>query len=119
MKPAKYSIEQTNTIDLGTKVIYKYPTPTKRFDVGRMVVNGRHPEDADAFLIEHVCSFVMYVTKGSGRVFAGDDTFDVESDDVVFVPAEHRFAVMGKLEFITFDSPAFYPEQSEEVKGAK
>jgi mannose-6-phosphate isomerase-like protein (cupin superfamily) len=119
VKPMKYTPHQAKIIDLGTKVIYKYPTPTGKFDVGRMVVDGRHPAAADAFIVEHACSFIMYVTKGSGRVFAGDDVFDVLPEDVVFVPAEHQFAIEGTLEYITFDSPAFYPEQSEEVKAAK
>jgi mannose-6-phosphate isomerase-like protein (cupin superfamily) len=81
-----------------------------------MVVKGRHPEDPRTFILEHACSFVMYITKGKGRVFAGDDIFDVVPEDVLFVPAEHRFALEGELEYITFDAPAFYPEQSEEIK---
>ncbi len=117
MKPAKYSFDQIRKIDLGTKVIYKYPTPTKLFDIGRMVVNGRHPKDPQVFILEHACNFVMYVMKGKGRVYAGDDAFDIGEQDVMFVPAEHKFAVEGKeLEYITFDAPAFYPEQSEEVR---
>lgn len=116
MKPTKYSFDQANRIDLGTKVIYKYPTPTKLFDVGRMVVKGRHPEDPQIFIIEHECSFVMYITRGKGRVYAGDKAFDVVPEDVVFVPSEHKFAVEGDFEYITFDAPAFYLEQSEEIK---
>lgn len=115
MKPIKYTADQTNKIDLGTKIIYKYPTPTKLFDIGRMVVNGRHPQADNAFIIEHECSFVMYILRGSGRVHAGEETFVVEPEDVVFVPANNKFAVEGNMAYITFDAPAFYPEQSEEV----
>jgi mannose-6-phosphate isomerase-like protein (cupin superfamily) len=57
----------------------------------------------------------MYVTKGTGQVFAGEETFEVKPEDVIFVPAKHKFAVEGDLEYITFDSPAFYPEQSKEI----
>jgi mannose-6-phosphate isomerase class I len=110
MKPTKYSLSQANTIDLGTKVIYKYPMPTKLFDVGRRVINGRHPEDSKTYIVENEYSFIMYVTKGIGRVFANEITFDVESEDVVFMPAKTKFAVQGQFEYITFDSPAFYLE---------
>ena len=115
MKPTKYTSDQTNKIDLGTKVIYKYPTPTKLFDVGRMVVKGRHPEDSDTFIIEHECSFVMYILKGEGCVYVGNEIFEVVAEDVIFVPASNKFAVEGNMEYVTFDAPAFYPEQSEEV----
>ena len=115
MKPKKYSASDTNKIDLGTKVIYKYPTPTKDMDISRMVVKGRHPWEKDRFILEHECSFVIYVINGGGLIFAGDEKFDVKVGDVVFVPKENKFAVEGNLEYITFDVPAFYPEQSEEV----
>lgn len=116
MKPKKYSQSDTNKIDLGTKVIYKYPTPTKSMDIAKMVVNGRHPEDKDTFIIEHECQFVIYVIKGSGIIYAGDDKFEVGVGDVIFVPTENKFAAEGKMEYITIDNPAFFLEQSEEIK---
>lgn len=115
MKPQKYSLKDVTKIDLGTKVIFKYPTPTKLFDVAHMVVNGRHPNGNNTFVLEHGCMFAMYIIKGSGKVYAGDEVFKVGVDDVVFVPTDHKFAVEGNLEYITFDLPAYYPEQSEEV----
>jgi len=117
MKPNKYTSQETNRIDLGTKVIYKYPTPTKLLDIGRMVVKGRHPEDPAKFAFESECNFVMFVTKGKGRVTAGDHEFDLAPEDVVFVPAKSKFAIEGDLEYITFDAPAFFPEQSSEITG--
>jgi mannose-6-phosphate isomerase-like protein (cupin superfamily) len=117
MKPIKYSFDQTNKIDLGTKVIYKYPTPTKDFDIGRMVVNGRHPEDPHKFVFEKECNFAIYITKGNGKVYVDDNTFDVAPEDVVFVPAKTKFAVEGRFEYVTFDAPAFFLEQTSEVDG--
>lgn len=54
--------------------------------------------------------------KGSGKIYAGEETFNVRVGDVVFVPIENKFAAEGDMEYITVDSPAFFPEQSEEVK---
>lgn len=116
MKPVKYSASDTDKIDLGTKIIYKYPTPTKLMDIARMVVKGRHPEEENKFILEHDCNFAIYVTEGSGKINAGDEIFDVKVGDVIFVPAENKFAAEGSMEYITIDVPAFYPEQSEEVK---
>ena len=119
MKPAKYTSEDTNKIDLGTKVIFKYPTPTKLMDIARMVVKGRHPQQKTKFLLEHNCNFVIHVIKGRGKIFAGEEIFNVEVGDVVFVPKENKFAAEGVMEYITVDSPAFYMEQSVEIEDKK
>jgi len=116
MKAVKYSASEVKKIDLGTKVIFKYPTPTKEMDIARMVVKGRHPENKNSFLLEHVCNFVIYVIKGKGKIYAGEEMFGVEVGDVVFVPKENKFAAEGEMEYITVDSPAFFPEQSEEIE---
>jgi mannose-6-phosphate isomerase-like protein (cupin superfamily) len=116
MQPVKYSARDTVKIDLETKVIFKYPTPTKDFDVGYMILKGRHPKSPNAFIFENECSFVIYVLSGTGKIYAGDNTFEVVPKDVVFVPAKNNFAAEGDFEYVTFDSPAFLPEQSSEVK---
>lgn len=115
MKPTKYTIGDTNKIDLVTKVIQKYPSPTKDFDIGKMVVSGRHPQKANTFALESACSFAMYILNGSGKVYADESVFDVAAEDVVFIPSNCKFAVEGQLEYLTVDVPAYYPEQSSEV----
>jgi mannose-6-phosphate isomerase-like protein (cupin superfamily) len=116
MKAIKYTQNDTNKIDLGTKVIFKYPSPTKIFDVGRMVVDGRNPEGKNKYILESDCGFVLYVIKGEGKIYAGDEIFDVEINDVVFVPKGNKFAAEGKMEYVTVDVPAYYPEQSTDVE---
>ena len=116
MKPVKYSFKDINKIDLGTKVIFKYPTPMKIMDIARMVVRGRHPQGETKFLLEHDCNFVIYVIKGKGIIYAGDEVYKVKVNDVVFVPKENKFAAEGEMEYITVDSPAFNMEQSEEIE---
>lgn len=115
MKAQKYTFKDTNKIDLGTKVIYKYPTPTKEFDIAKMVVKGRHPQEQNKFILEHKCQFVTCITKGAGKIYAGNDVFEVAEGDVVFVPTDNKFAAEGDMEYITVDVPAFFMEQSEEV----
>jgi predicted enzyme related to lactoylglutathione lyase len=113
-QPAMYSGDETKLVDLGpTKKIYKYPNPNGSLDIARMVLNGRHPEKG--FVIEHDCEFVMYITKGQGIFYVGNKVYKVKPGDIVFVPTEHKFAAEGKFEYITVDSPAFNPEQTETV----
>lgn len=116
MKAQKVGEKQTKKIDLGTKVIHEYPLDTKLMSVAYMVIDGRHPKDKNTFLLEHDCAFILYLTKGKGKVYVGDEVFEVGVGDAVFVPTEQRFAVEGKMEYVTVDTPAFYREQSEEVE---
>jgi mannose-6-phosphate isomerase-like protein (cupin superfamily) len=115
MKPFKYSQQDTNKIDLGTKVIFKYPSPTKLFEIARMEINDHHPQEPNKFLLEHDCQFAFYVIKGQGVIYASEEVFKVKVGDVVFVPKENKFAAEGNFEYITVNVPAFYPEQSEEI----
>lgn len=114
MKPQKFTFEDTKKVDLGTKVIYKYPAPSRLFGLSYVTINGRSPENKNEYTIEHKCQFIIYVTKGSGKIYAGDEVFDVKVGDAVYVPTENKFAVEGKdLEYVEIQTPAWYPEQAE------
>ena len=116
MKPQKFTFKDIKKIDLKTKIIYKYPTLSKLLELNYMVVNGRHPENKDEYVIEYDCQFVIYITKGVGKIYAGDEIFNVKIGDVVYVPTENKFAAEGNnFEYITIDTPAWYPEQAEIV----
>ena len=116
MKPAKLAFKETNLIDLGTKKIYQYPFKAKLISVAKMSVKGRNPQGRNNFFLEHKCNFIIYIIKGTGKIYAGKETFKVGVGDCVYVPLENKFAVEGKLEYVTVDTPAFFPEQSEEIK---
>lgn len=113
MKPIKILGNEANKVDLGEKVIYEYILPTRLMSVARMVIAGRHPEKG--FILENDCSFAMYVIKGDGKYTVEDEEYFVGVGDVVFVPSGNKIACEGDFEYITFDTPAYYPEQSEEV----
>ncbi len=114
MKPVKFTPKDTRKVDLGTKTIYKYPAPSKLLELNHMKLNGRHPEKKDEFILEHDCQFIVYVIKGKGKIYAGDEVFEVRVGDAVYVPTETRFAAEGKgFEYITAETPAWYPEQAE------
>ena len=55
-----------------------------------------------------------YVTSGRARVVIGDETFEVEKDDVVFIPAEvpHSHDVLGDE---SFEFLCMVPNKKDEV----
>jgi mannose-6-phosphate isomerase-like protein (cupin superfamily) len=114
MKPVKIKFKEAKKTDLGTKIIHSYPLPTKLMSLAYMIVKGRHPQ-GKAFFLEHDCAFIIYVTKGKGTVYAGNEKFDVEIGDAVLVPTDNKFAVEGNMEYVTVDVPGYYHEQSEEI----
>lgn len=116
MKAVKISAKEANKIGLGTKTIYKYILPTKLFDIAKMVVKGRHPENPKKVILERDCSFAMYVIKGRGKYFVNGKSMNVAEGDVLYVPASSTFACEGDFEYVTVDVPAYYPEQSEEIE---
>ena len=117
MKPVKILAKEAKKIELGpTKTIYKYELPTKLFDISKMVVKGRHPEDSRKVILEKDCNFAMYVTRGEGKYLVNGEEINVVEGDVIFVPTGSTFACEGDFEYITVDVPAYYPEQSEEIE---
>jgi len=114
MKPQKYSAKDITRVDLGSKVIHKYPTPTKRYDIARMVVKGRFPKD-NQYTYNSVCDFFIFVLEGTGKVYAGDEIFEVKPQDIVFVPKKNKYAVDGYFSYVTIDVPAFYDDQAQIV----
>lgn len=116
MNPKKLSRSQAQKIDLGTKTIFSYPLNLKNLSVAYMVVKGRHPKEKNKYLLETACQFVIFVTKGNGTIYAGTEKYEVKIADVIYVPANTKFAVEGDLEYVTVDNPGFYPEQSTEIE---
>ena len=67
-------------------------------------------------MYESEVHFMVLVTKGKGKIFCGDDVFDVSEGDCVDVPLKTKFAAEGYgFEYITAESPAWYPEQAKIV----
>lgn len=109
----KRTQSQTKLVDLGNKKIYEYGLPTKLLSVAYMIVAGRHPEKG--FVKEKDCTFVIFVTKGKGKYIMLDKTVELKKDDVLLVEKNTKFAVEGNFEYVTFDIPAYYEEQSQVV----
>ncbi len=108
--------EQAKIVDLGTKIIRKYTASDKQLEINHMTLNGRTPEKEGTFLCETKVHFMVYITKGSGRMFCGEDAFEVSEGDCVDVPTGIKFAAEGNFEYITAESPAWYSEQHKEVE---
>lgn len=105
--------ERAKIVDLKTKIIRKYSAADRQLEVNHMVLNDRTPEKEGTFMCETKVHFMLFVMKGRGKIFCGDEVFDVEEGDCVDVPPGTKFAAEGyNFEYITAENPAWYPEQA-------
>lgn len=107
--------DQAEIVDLGSKIIRKHTAEDKQLEINHMTLNGRTPEKDGTFLLETKVHFMVYVVKGKGKIFRGEDVFSVSEGDSVDVPPGERFAAEGNFEYITAENPAWYREQSRIV----
>jgi len=78
-----------------------------------MILNGRTPEKEGQFLCETKVHCMMFVTNGNGKMWVDDKIFGISEEDCVDVPAGTKFAAEGyNFEYMTAESPAWYPEQA-------
>ncbi len=104
---------QAKIVDKGAKKIRKYTASDKSLEINHMILNGRTPEKEETFLCETKVHFLAYVIKGEGKIYVGNEVFEVSEGDCVDVPSGTKFAAEGyNFEYITAESPAWYFEQA-------
>lgn len=108
--------DKAKIIDQGSKIIRKYTAQDRQLEINHMILNGRTPERENEFLCETGIHFMLFVIKGNGKIFCGDDIFNVSKGDCVDVSKGTKFAAEGyNFEYITAENPAYYPEQAKIV----
>lgn len=107
-------------VDLNTKIIKKYTAPDKMLEFNHMTLTGRNPENPMHYIFETKVHFMVYILKGEGEIYCNEATYHVEAGDVVDVPINTKFAAEGKnFEYLTAESPAWFPEQASIVDADK
>ena len=98
-----------------TTTVYSYPSEDGILDVAYITVHGRHPEDSTNWYINHICSMICYIVKGTGKFGIEDIEIPVVKNDVVTIPKEKLYFIEGNLEYVVTSSPAYSREQAEKV----
>lgn len=107
--------DQAKIVDQGSKVIIKYPSTDNKLEINYMILNGRTPDKKESFLCETKVHFMVLIIKGNGKVYCGNEVFDVQEGDSIDVPAGTKFAAEGNLEYVTAESPAWFEAQASIV----
>lgn len=103
-------------INQGKKIIRKYTAPDKQLEINHMILNGRTSEKEGEFMSETKIHFMTFVIRGNGKMYVGDEIFEVGRGDCIDIPPGTRFAAKGyDFEYITVENPAWYPDQASIV----
>lgn len=119
IKPIKISFESSKSVEVEKGYVvdsFLSKEHNRGYSMVRMHLDGRHP-----FMKNTKSNRTYYILDGSGKFVFDEETFCVESGEMVSIPANTRYAFKGKFDALLADCPAFdsqydivYDEQWDE-----
>ncbi len=95
--------------------VWEYHFLSKAIGFALSRLNGRVPDSG--WMRNKVCNEIYYVISGSGILFIEDKRYKLKAGDVFLIEPGKKFYVVAKnLHLALPTSPAWYPEQWENVK---
>jgi mannose-6-phosphate isomerase-like protein (cupin superfamily) len=82
--------------------------PDAAFDLVVAELHGDHPS-----VINKVSDRAYFVLSGRGKVLVGNETYNVEEQDLVFIPRNTVHSIRGHLKYMIITSPPFHPSNEE------
>lgn len=97
--------------------VYEYPMQNPKMNIAIAEIVGRYPEQG--YAINHQCSEMGYVLKGSGKLVTESREVALAEGDVVYIAPREKFYWEGNLTLVLSCSPAWNPAQHEIIKDAE
>ena len=94
--------------------VYEYPMQNGAMNIGVAEIARRYPEQG--YAINHKCSEMGYILKGSGKLVTANQEVILSAGDVVYIPPGEKFYWEGTMTLILPTAPAWSPEQHEILK---
>lgn len=95
--------------------VYEYQDANKNLGLAVSELNGRVPDEGT--MKNKVCLEAYYVMSGSAKVFMNNEVFELSEGDIFYIEPNQEFYVeASNLKLVIPTSPAFYPEQWENIK---
>lgn len=89
--------------------VYEYPMENLAMNIGVAEITHRYPDQG--FAVNHECTEMAYVVKGSGKLVTETKTVLLSAGDVVLIPAGEKYYWEGNLTLVLPATPAWHPEQ--------
>ncbi len=108
------SFSETELFQGETNKTYEYNIEDKDINYCIVDVDGRFPKEKWA--VNHKCKQMAHVLDGDGvLVVHGVGAVKLKKDDVVLIDVEEKYYWEGKMRLGIPCTPAWYPEQHEDV----
>ena len=91
--------------------VYEYSMKNSEMSIGVAEISNRYPNEG--YAINHKCSEMGYILKGSGKLVTETNEVDLSCGDVVYIPRGEQFYWEGNITVVLPTTPAWYPEQHE------
>jgi mannose-6-phosphate isomerase-like protein (cupin superfamily) len=89
--------------------VYEYPMENSEMNIAVAAITHRYPEQGWA--INHECSEMGYVVKGSGKLVTETEEAALTAGDVVYIPRGEKFYWEGEMTVVIPCAPAWHPAQ--------
>lgn len=96
-----------------TNTTYEYNIEDKDINYCVVDIDGRFP--LHGYAVNRICKEMAHILSGSGKLMIDGESYDLQQDDVVLIEPNERYYWEGKMRLGLPCSPAWYPEQHEEI----
>ena len=106
-------------MDENTEITDLFDAPEEsNFDSVIFELDGYHPADTGRKkILNENSQKAYYVLKGRGKIFVGEEIFEIQEGEFVNVPKKTPHALEGKFKALIVTSPPFNPEDEKHVEG--
>jgi mannose-6-phosphate isomerase-like protein (cupin superfamily) len=92
-------------------IVYEYPMQNSEINIGVAEITHRYPDEG--YAINHKCSEIGYIQKGSGKLVTETREVSLSVGDVVYIPHGKKYYWEGNMRVVLAATPAWYPQQHE------
>ncbi len=94
--------------------VYEYVMQNPEMNIGVAEIIHRYPDQG--YVVNHKCSEMAYVLKGSGKLVTETTEVNLSPGDVVYIPHGEKYYWEGNLTVVIPATPAWHPEQHENIR---
>src|SRR5690348_1802829 len=96
---------------------FEYTTKNAEINIGVVEIDGRYP--SKGYAVNHKCTEIGYILKGSGKLFTEDQIADFSEGDVILIPREEKYYWEGIVTIVIAGTPAWQPNQHEHISASE
>ena len=76
-------------------------------------LNGRYP--SEGFALNSICEEIVYIVDGSGKLITTETETIFSTGDMLKIEPNQRYYFDGNVKLLISSSPAWYPEQYQNI----